>query len=235
MAENLRLEFDGNTTYDSTTTNLLPGTTITPSATQARNGTPTTAEYDVWKVSSYDSPTEAETNRWLSRGSHNSNGTAMRESDIVGGDITGENQYIGTFYNWYTATAGTGTYNIGLWVFTSADICPANWQLPRQRSPWYDLIGVTYELIAKSGPQGDDTTAMTKIHGIPFSYPFTGLISRGNGRAGWQGEGTFVWSGKSNGSVNSANGLVLHGPQNNIYTPGNEHKTNGNSIRCVTK
>lgn len=37
----------------------------------------------------------------------------------------------GTYYNWYSATAGNGTYNLASGVSTNGDICPAGWRLPK--------------------------------------------------------------------------------------------------------
>ena len=36
----------------------------------------------------------------------------------------------GVYYNWYTATAGNGTYNSGYGFTSSGDICPSGWRLP---------------------------------------------------------------------------------------------------------
>ncbi|MFV0485518.1 MAG: IPT/TIG domain-containing protein [Candidatus Saccharimonadales bacterium] len=40
----------------------------------------------------------------------------------------------GFLYNWYTATAGTGTLDLGTGQQASASICPANWRLPSSYS-----------------------------------------------------------------------------------------------------
>ncbi len=36
----------------------------------------------------------------------------------------------GNYYNWYSATAGRGTYSTGSNVVAAGDLCPANWHLP---------------------------------------------------------------------------------------------------------
>lgn len=42
----------------------------------------------------------------------------------------GEQRYIGAYYNWYAATAGSGTFDMGQDNVASSSICPKNWRLP---------------------------------------------------------------------------------------------------------
>lgn len=64
----------------------------------------------------------------------------------------------GNYYNWYTATAGNGTYETASGN-TAGDICPAGWHLPKNNESssdeMYDLIGAVYEEAGgSSSPNG---------------------------------------------------------------------------------
>jgi len=100
-------------------------------------------------------------------------------------DTSGKQDY----YNWYTATAGTGTYSTADGVQASSSICPKGWGLPSQSSSYVgDFSNLrnkyTYEqLLDKNGP------AFT-LSGYKAS---TSIVSLGKNGEYWSNLG-YVWS-----------------------------------------
>ena len=226
MTENLRLEFDGNTTYDSSTTNLALGTTIKPSATQARTTAPTAAEIAEWAFA--NPPTTVQTNRWLSRGTQRKS-----EAATPSGDLTGENQLLGVYYNWYTATASSGNYDLAGEGETIAQssICPAGWQLSRKFADgsYFNLLMNAYSFVTQQGSQSSEIIAA--FHKIPFSMPYSGLIFSENGGTNWQGSVSAVWTAGASADVTKASSLFYNATS--IYMTGGDYKTRGFSVRCA--
>ncbi len=130
----------------------------------------------------------------------------------------------GVYYNWYTATAGQGTFSTSANTNVSGDLCPKNWHLPTSTSSgeWAAL-----NTAVNGGVSNADAGLRT--------YPVN-LI--------WSGDynGSSRTSGYSNGRYWSSTGLDA----NNAYrmghqesgskgsTPsGNYRKWDGFAIRCV--
>ena len=130
----------------------------------------------------------------------------------------------GVYYNWYTATAGNGTFSTSANTNANGDLCPKNWHLPTSTSSgeWAGL-----NTAVNGGVSNADAGLRT--------YPVN-LI--------WSGDynGSSRTSGYSNGRYWSSTGLDA----NNAYrmghqesgskgsTPsGNYRKWDGFAIRCV--
>lgn len=144
---------------------------------------------------------------------------------------SGDLQYYGTYYNWYTATAAT-TPAADL---TAGDsVCPAGWELPRNEGThsWQDLIVSTYHIIEKSGDQDDGGVANAILHKLPLSIPYSGLVDRKSGQVIGHGSDGRFWSATATSTVR-ANYLHFFGtsltPQYNYLA------SNGFSVRCVAK
>ena len=141
--------------------------------------------------------------------------------------------YYGQYYNWYAATAETGTFAQSSGN-ASDSICPKGWQLPvnggngTSRS-WQDLLYGHYTT--------DGSTAITSgsagslaMRQIPLSIPFTGYYGWTNGALNYRGSyGTF-WSSTA-GSTAYARYLNFYA--SNIYPQNSVDKVNGFSVRCV--
>ena len=68
--------------------------------------------------------------------------SCINQYSIVAGDVDPSNSVVspktdgaqwyayGIHYNWFTATAGNGTYNVTNYAEAVGDICPAGWRLP---------------------------------------------------------------------------------------------------------
>ncbi len=245
MTENLRLEFDGNTTYDSSTTNLALGTTITPSATQARTAAPTAEEIAEWKIAG-SVPTEVETDRWLSRGTYGLT-ESTKPYPQSGDQLTGENQYLGTYYNWYTASAGSVSASTTS-VDATTSICPSGWTLPpRESDKSFDtLIKKVYKVITNQGYQDNvedgNPNALITLRARPFSIPVSGYIwdtgSNAGGSAynGGNNTAAVLWNSRAI-TDNKAGTLYTYwradGGNVVLTTYGSDSRARGFLMRCV--
>ena len=184
MTENLRLKFAAGDVLTPADTNVSKNTTVTL-ATQPANQ-PSDNYYGWGGVNvTWDSKND----RWLSRDS------GAYESNLQDGNLTGENQYIGTFYNFYTATAGTVTAETKINSNTSSDICPKGWYLPGhstynvdRRPGYFTIIVDTYKIVSSSDMQKSYISqdiydsAEPKLRAFPFSIPNTGYINGSTGQ-----------------------------------------------------
>ena len=143
-------------------------------------------------------------------------------NNITNADGSARNQY-SVYYNWYTATAGQGTYD-----FTSGDvpgdICPAGWHLPTGGAN-----GEYYNLSYAANNNSNVTNNSLALRAYPYNFVYGG-IDTGSALAG---RGTYGhhWSSTASGN-NNAYYLGI----NNSYTrPGTSSATkyNGYSVRCL--
>lgn len=272
MTTNLALEFDGDTTYDSATTNLVAGTTIKPSATQVLS-TGADIAYDSAYATSDDkakiqawhtdpvtgnvATTAAQANgqvvgyeniynQWLSRSTK-----GLREDDVSSMPAnrkTGENQKLGTYYNWYTATAGTGTSAAKTGFTAPADICPKGWQLARGsidhdygtqsvNGSWMYVIRTIYHLIVNQGDQSSvdqgNPEANNIVKSIPFSVPRSGYVDYIDGSTSNQGNIGISWSAFAGSNAYARDSLISG--ITNIRPSGADSRSFGFSIRCLAK
>ena len=145
------------------------------------------------------------------------------------------NSYVGCYYNWYTATAGTGTSSVtpgaSGWRDVNSSICPKGWYLPTGGT---DRSNSDFQVLYNNYPSAgamlvDGTTTYDNTTGKPAP----GLLFSGyylSGGAGSVGTNGFYWS-RSAWSKGVASSLDLNssavGPQNyNI-------KYLGFSVRCL--
>lgn len=238
MTGNLRLSFadvngdgvvgvkhsDGTTETQMTKSNtdLNSKDTYVPiRASQTSGGTSWTAGTD-------PTAAEANTDRSLTTGNQT---IAVKLAD---GTNLNDDQYIGTYYGWYTATAGSGTYSLNTDNTLATDsICPKGWELPRNTGDksWNNLIITTYKLITTQGDQGN-VTANDKLHQNPFSLPYSGDVSYQSGAVVHQGSLGSFWSAAAVSAVR-AHHLSFNGTY--TWPQGAPYKTFGYSVRCVLR
>ncbi len=169
------------------------------------------------------------------------------DSDLVSGDfnITGSNIYgfnegdkesravyyesgYGGYYNWYTATAGTGpnvaASNLGATIEASSSICPKGWKLPNRMSS-----SGSYSNLLDGLPTTSDTQLIT----YPYYFIKGGHIfnsAKTNTASG------YYWSavGKkmSYGTI-LADSLYFYSGQ--VVPTGERNGCFGFSIRCVAR
>ncbi len=159
------------------------------------------------------------------------------------------NDTYGDYYNYYAATAESGTYAMASDVDASDSICPAGWQLPvnggsTTDKSWNNLLNNDsyYNLIDTEGPQTADNSnfpdatdptkeAVYRMHQIPLSIPFTGLYSWAGALVNRGGVGYF-WSSTANSQTN-ARFLYFYGA--GVYPQNNYDKVGGFTVRCILK
>ncbi len=139
----------------------------------------------------------------------------------------------GNYYNWYSATAGHGTYskNIGN---TSGDICPTGWHLPTGRNASGDfsildiaLGGIGTSSDSSTTPSGAIMSASYRTYPNNFIYSGQVYDSSANNRA----SSGLYWSSSAYNSDN-AYSLTVGGYGVNPAI-GNINKHYGRMVRCV--
>ena len=243
MTENLALNFEEGRQFTTSDTNVK-STKTAAHATQSLDGVVQTWEQNQNKGTAntctettpiadrlcwYEGTTAGNfSDRWLSR---SSNGDTEQSLSFPAAIQTGENQKVGTYYNWYTATMGSVTTADGQ-KEADEDICPTGWHLPNYNAvsgSWMYLIRDTYGFISSQGAQTDDRIN-NLLHKFPFSLPYGGYVFRTTG--GWDYRSTrgYFWSeGASSGS--SARYLGFNGAA--VYPEYDVYKTYGLPVRCV--
>ena len=148
-------------------------------------------------------------------------------------DGDGRPQYVGTIFNWYAATAGSGTRAIAS-SNAKNSVCPRNWSLPQRSGDgsWHDLFVINYAFTVYGDAAGA-TTESTAFRKAPFSVIFPGYLSWGVGT---------VQSLDGDGSYWSSLGTSLHQAHNISTSPlkfvpysMSTTKVTGLSIRCVIR
>ena len=140
----------------------------------------------------------------------------------------------GNYYNWYSATAGYGTYskssgNVG------GDLCPAGWKLPYGGSGTSGTnIGNTkggfYYLANQMSATSSNRVNSNKFRMFPNNFIYSGTWNGGSAsNRGWLGN---YWSASASGS-SDAYYLSLYEPyvRPDDYNYG---KYRGRSVRCVS-
>ena len=87
----------------------------------------------------------------------------------------------GMMYNWYTATAGNGTYSKTSGS-ASGDICPAGWRMPQSGSTSAELYSWVYTAI--NGGVRSDATLRTYPNNWSWSGDYNGSAPTGRGNHG---------------------------------------------------
>ena len=140
----------------------------------------------------------------------------------------------GTLYNYYTATAGSGSYEMANGARADHSVCPRGWRLPI--SSWRDGKNI-YLLLQKYGitAAGSATILSTQLAiQFPLSFALNGSYLQ---TARYSGvEGAYVVS-------NQDNTWMARGVQFRNYSATDQggdsmqirSKAEGRSVRCVNK
>ena len=253
MTENLRLVFAGTTATGLTANDSDIANTYTSSnplvieATQPYNQPETGTRQDGTAYTNFDwkendAGTSNPINLWRSRNSN------RYETDTSEGNVTGENQYLGVYYNWIVATAGTGTFETPLNTTVSSSICPKNWMLPKSandKSFRYLLVNnyhilTSTENSARYISQERYEEISQKLYAFPFSMPTTGYISASTGGLAYRLTGVTYASSSSSGStygmIYLRMGLTIgDDSQPDVSTSRGGDQRQGFTIRCVAR
>ena len=133
------------------------------------------------------------------------------------------NTTYGAYYNWYTATAGSGTYSTGSGVSVDYSICPKGWKLPygtQVNKSWYYLYNTGY-----SANVSNFQTATNTGSGYWAGYVNNGTLNS----AGFYGYGRW-WSRTA---VNNAVGCSLDADSGYVDPQTGPYKRYGLAVRCV--
>ena len=126
-----------------------------------------------------------------------------------------DNASYGTYYNWYTATAGTGTYEITSGNATSS-ICPTGWRLPTSTefNTMYNQYGSGRNLRATGA--GQPAFVLSGFRSGSSTYD--------------QGSYGYYWSSTAYSSFNA---YRLYLNSSGVYPRDYISKYYGFSVRCV--
>ena len=243
MIENLRLadthEEDGNTVA----TTLTTANTNNPSL-------PLTNIYDIGSTSNQLSPTssvayDANTapEGWCTNPSAacddqsriNTENTVNRETYTATSNMSYSDVRIysyGNYYNWYSATAGNGTFNKTSGN-TVGDLCPSGWHLPYGNNNTGQGGGDTdegfYHLANSMSAVTSNEASSKKHRHFPNNYVLPGYIL--NGILFRRSNNGLYWSSTAYDS-NDSYGLNIHSSGTD---PGTVHayKYYGWAVRCV--
>ena len=167
----------------------------------------------------------------------------MSVSYCYGTSIQSSYTKCGYLYNWYAATAGTGTYATSTpGTNVSGSICPTGWRLPSAMSDGSTATGdgisstaADFPVLNASMNAGSLTTGSTTSSyyaGWQFTGAWSGVFS-GSWSNGFydQGSGGYYWSSTA---YSSTNAMYLYFGNSVVYPSFNgNYKYNGRAVRCV--
>lgn len=137
----------------------------------------------------------------------------------------------GTFFNWYAATAGNGTYsNANPDVPVAGDICPVGWRLPTGNGMESDLVLLD---IALGGNGSNDTVEADskRWRKYPANYMLSGQF-KGSARTDVGVSGNYYASNPST-NVRAMNLWLLKNKASFNANAALKHR--GQSVRCIIK
>ena len=144
--------------------------------------------------------------------------------------------YYGTYYNWFSATAESGKFNMGGSSYASDSICPKGWQLPNNadqdgksfRQYFANVIepALRYGEYAQSNRQ-----AIVEAIKLPTSLNLPGYYNQSIGGLRRRGKSAYY---HESGTNTYAQERLLFLRTDGYYT-GADSKLGGFSIRCVAR
>lgn len=158
-------------------------------------------------------------------------------SDYAHTNFYGRVYSYGNYYNWYSATAGYGTYELHGRVDVDGDLCPAGWKLPygSDRISGNQNLGNKrggyYYLADHIGAVGQDSRASSrKFRKFPNNFVYSG--EQDGGTIKRSGEIGIFPSSTAYSNVMAFNLYVETSVMN--YESAYGEKSSGFSVRCVT-
>jgi uncharacterized protein (TIGR02145 family) len=223
MIDNLKLELSTGMQLTSDTSNVPSGSPIT--VTLGGSGTYTgnfitsgSMGYDYWAQANPSDPSRAGTESCVA-------GNFVDPASTTG---------CGYLYNWYTATASSGTQAAESDYVTSS-ICPAGWRLPRgndgtlAQNEFAVLNSAMYNGSLEGIGNSNDTSYARnwQFTGL-FAGSLSGYYHNTFGNQGWHGQ---FWSSSALTNSNAWHLAFWY----NLISPGFgwSGKYNGFAIRCI--
>ena len=253
MIENLRLADTHQEGANTVPTTLTTANTNNP----LNDGTNVTLKHNYSDTETYTnlSATSSDATSWCTTNSAacddqsrlRTDNTANRATYTETTNMTSTNANLysyGNYYNWYSATAGRGTYSTGANVTTAGDLCPTGWHLPTGHSTSAAASG-EFGLLSNSlggyKNASDVAQAMNssttptaaimekRLRHFPNNFLHSGNVSGAslNNRGSYGG----YWSSTAFNSV-SAYYLYFGSSSVNPGT-GGSYKYYGRAVRCL--
>ena len=144
-------------------------------------------------------------------------------------NVAHASQYVGDYYNWYAATAESGTWSQSGGEAEDS-ICPKGWRLPLNEGngSWINLLFTTYG-------QTNSAEGSTNIRKFPLSFAFTGnyeYYGSVTGSLTNRGSYGFWWSATAYSVPNSRYLSILSTDVDPQLFRG---KVYGFTVRCVVR
>ena len=213
MSQSLALDLTANTAIvasnnDGTTKTVTPNNT-----TQTTTGTTWAQADNNWR--SYK-PQTAE--------SYYQAGITKASSASGTGDAY-DWEKAGNYYNWYAATAGTGTSSMAS-AEAGSSICPKGWRLPSNtgNKSYYNLVTTAYGLASSAA-------GSTALRVDPLNFNLSGGYHYSSAAMSYQGSSGHYWS--SSAYSTATNAYYLHFNASVIRPQYGSNKGLGFSVRCV--
>ena len=222
MVQNLDLDLSTSVALTNQNTDLNSKASWTPqNSTQTTTGT-------VWAEGGSDGVRSIDPgNIYFPNGI--GTGTADSIRNLQGSTSGQPWEFIGNYYNWPAATAGSGTAATIAPAVAADSICPKGWKLPDNEGAksFINLIYTTY------GLQDGDVVSSDKILAAPLNFVRAGYYSGWSGKISWKGAYGYWWSSTAGSSalkaysVSTTNGWVR--------TQAPDDKSYGFTLRCVAR
>jgi uncharacterized protein (TIGR02145 family) len=210
MIENLRLDNTAELTLANTNNPLNDGTNVT-----LKHNYTDTDTYNTLSATSsvaYDADTAPD--GWCTSISAacydqsrlRTDNTANRATYTSGQTVSSQDANLysyGNYYNWYSATAGNGTYSKSSGE-VAGDLCPTGWKLPYGKSSGNgNTPGGFYYLNYKINNDSDVTNAdaSKKLRAYPNNFIYSGNVYGGS--VNYRGSVGYYWPSTAYSSANA--------------------------------
>jgi uncharacterized protein (TIGR02145 family) len=218
MSQNLEFNLDSTKALTNETTDLNTKTSWTPENSTLTE-VPTSS---TWYTSSSSAASTSFSYYSIASDRYYQGGTEKSSTPTVS-DTEHDWEKAGTFYNWYSATAGSGVQNMTNGAIAGDSICPKGWRLPLGPTgdkSWYNLIVTAY---------GSTPASMISS---PLNLVRAGYYDYGQHRMSNQGSVEILWTATSN-----QNGAAdtLYFNASSIEPENHRTKGSGQNVRCVAR
>ena len=218
--------------YNSDPSLATTSNSLSPSSSVAYNAS--SAPYGWCRVSSADCYNQSRLNTTNTVANITPSQTQNITSANAHADFNDTIYAYGNYYNWYSATAGYGTYSKSSGT-TDGDLCPAGWHLPYGNTGTGPKDGNTsggFYYLANSMPAtSSNATNSSKFRAFPNNFIYAGYW--GSGSASIRGYYGYYWSSTAYSSATSAYRLDLNNGGASPAKYGSKYY--GFSLRCLAE
>ena len=175
---------------------------------------------------SYDSDVSSD---WVLPQAQTSGSDAWVNTNVKHLYATNNTTY-GNYYNWFTATAGTGLDTMSSPEIASSSICARGWQLPNGGE---SLIRSFYALDLALGGPGNNSPGVARLNkyiNAPQSFPYSGVYNNLGVR--FQGSVGYWWT-RSVYAAGVAHSFSI--TTDGVQVRNSNSVGNGWTVRCIAK